>query len=347
MTLQSESFSARKPPWRTPARALRFATALWLACPGATAADHKLQDEINSIRRSFPGEMSVYMKNLVTGEELALDAGRVHETYSVIKISIMVEVLRRVERGDFSLGDRIELKDSDKRLGSGLLSELDPDLRPTLKDLLTLMIIVSDNSATDILADKVGRANVTRTMHDFGLKNTAIEFSILDDYRQWFAYMDPRLHLQTAEEVFQFPMRNYPEAQVDAASRKLDNDPRIYFGHSTAREVGWLLEKMEQGTLVSKSGSALMVDILKKQQVNDRFPRYLRNATIAHKTGDDQPYIANDAGILWVKNQPVVLVVFTAHHEGPTSKLHDAIARVAAFTVLHFGGEVTSDFRPQ
>ena len=89
-----------------------------------------------------------------------------------------------------------------------------------------------------------------------------------------------------------------------------------------------------------------MLDTLKKQRINDRFPRYLRNVPVAHKTGDDQPVIANDAGVLWVKDTPIVLVVFTAHHRGATAALHEAIARVAAYTVLHFGGEVTSDFRP-
>ena len=337
---------AMRNPLRKLIRPTVFAVSLLLGCVAAFPAGRKLADEIDSIRHNFPGEMAVYLKNLTTGEEIALDADRVHETYSVIKIPVMVEVLRRVELGDFSLSDRIEFKASDKRLGSGLLSKLEPGLQPTLKDLLTLMIIVSDNSATDILADKVGRANVTKSMRDLGLKNTSIAFSVLDDYRQWFAYMDPALHPRTAEEVFKFPINKYSETQVDAASRKLDDDPKIYFGHSTAREVGWLLEKMAQGALVSKSASALMLDILKKQQVNDRFPLYLRNVTIAHKTGDDQPYIANDAGVLWVNNQPIVLVVFTAHHRGSTSALHEAIARVAAYAVRYYGGELSPDFRP-
>ena len=65
---------------------------------------------------------------------------------------------------------------------------------------------------------------------------------------------------------------------------------------------------------------------------------------MAHKTGDGQPFIANDAGVLWVKEQQIVLVVFTGHHRGPTEPLHDAIARVAAFVVEHYGGPVSRDF---
>ena len=84
---------------------------------------------------------------------------------------------------------------------------------------------------------------------------------------------------------------------------------------------------------------------MEKQQVNDRFPRYLQDVRIAHKTGDGQPFIANDAGILWVKGQPIVLVVFTGHHRGGTPALHDAIARVAALVVKHYGGDLSPDFK--
>jgi beta-lactamase class A len=306
----------------------------------------RLRREIEKIRLGFAGEMAVYMKDLASGEEIALDADRVYETYSVIKIPVMVEVLRRVENGDFSLADRIEVKAADMRLGSGMLAGLDAGLQPTVKDLLTLMITISDNTATDLLADKVGRANVTRTMQGLGLKHTSIEYSVLDDYRAWYALIDPAQPLATAEEVYRFPVEKYPREKVDEASWKLNDDPHIYFGHSTAREIGRLLEQMTKGALVSPESSALMLEILKKQRVNDRFPRYVRGVKIAHKTGDDQPRVANDAGVLWVKEKTIVLVVFTAHHKGTTSALHDAIARVAAYVVREYGGETTAEFKP-
>ena len=82
---------------------------------------------------------------------------------------------------------------------------------------------------------------------------------------------------------------------------------------------------MARGELVSKDASALMIDILKKQQVNDRLPRYLGDGvTIAHKTGDGQPWVANDAGIVWVKGQPIVIVVLAGHHRGSSDDLRVA-----------------------
>jgi beta-lactamase class A len=98
---------------------------------------------------------------------------------------------------------------------------------------------------------------------------------------------------------------------------------------------------MAKGELVSKDASALMIDVLKKQQVNDRLPRYLGDGiAIAHKTGDGQPWVANDAGIMWVKGQPIVIVVLAGHHRGPANDLRVAEGRIAATVAHHYGGSV-------
>ena len=72
-----------------------------------------------------------------------------------------------------------------------MLYTLDPGLQPTIKDLLTLMIIISDNEATDVLADKAGRDNITRYAHSLGLEKTEIRFSDLDWDRTWLGTLDP------------------------------------------------------------------------------------------------------------------------------------------------------------
>ena len=323
--------------------ALIFAAAF--ASPAGAGDTKKLEQELARIRQKFPGDMAVYMKNLSSGEEIALDADRVYETFSVIKVPIMAEILRQAEAGKFSLSDRVTLKAGDARWPSGVLYTMDPGLQPTIRDLLTLMIIISDNAATDLLGDKAGRANVTQFMRSLGLEKTTIEFSDVDWDRVWLSTLDPSFRNATNEEVMKFPFGKYSGAQVREAFRKTIYESNIYFGHSTAREMGKVFEWMAKKELVSKSASELMLSILRKQQVNNRFPRYLRDVEIAHKTGDGQPFIANDAGILWVKEQPIVLVVFTGRHRGQTASLHDAVARVAALIARHYGGALAPDFR--
>src|SRR5581483_10329848 len=304
-----------------------------------------LQQQLETIKQQFPGEMSIYMKNLATGDQIALDSDKVMETFSVIKLGIASELMHQVASGKLSLSDRITTTPDDERLPSGVLYTLDPGLNPTLKDLLTLMIIISDNEATDLPADKVGRDDVTAYMHSLGLQNTSIQFSDLDWDRTWLGTLDPTYRNASGDQTINFPFSKYSSEQVQQAFGHTIYDAGIYFGHSTTRDIGRLLEMMAAGQLVSKQASDTLIGIMEKQQVNDRFPRYLKDVRIAHKTGDGQPFLANDAGILWVKNQPIVLVVFTGHYRGQTAALHDSIARVAALVVKHYGGELSPDFK--
>ncbi len=322
------------------------APCLWSQAPTSDARSlTALRAQLEQIRRPFPGDMSIYMKNLSTGDEVMVDSDKVFETFSVIKLAIAAELMHQVEQGKFSLSDRIPLTAANERLPSGVLYTLDPGLTPTVRDLLTLMIIISDNEATDALGDKVGRDNVTAYAHSLGLADTSIQFSDLDWDRTWLGTLDPAYKHASGDQTVNFPFNKFTDQQVGDAFGHTIYDAGIYFGHSTTRDIGHLLEMMATGKLVSKSASDLILGIMEKQQVNDRFPRYLENIRIAHKTGDGQPFIANDAGVLWVKDQPIVLVVFTGHHRGSTASLHDTIARVAAIVVKHYGGQVSADFR--
>jgi beta-lactamase class A len=316
-----------------------------LAGRADTASLDSLRRELDQIRNHFPGDISIYMKNLSTAEEIAIDSDTVYETFSVIKLAIAAEVMRQVESGKFSLSDRITTKAADERLPSGVLYALEPGLNPTIRDLLTLMIIISDNEATDLLADKVGRPNVTAYMHSLGLANTSIQFSDLDWDRTWLSALDPHYRNARGDQTVNFPFGNYSEANVEQAFGHTIYDAGIFFGHSTTKDIGRLLEMLAKGKLVSKDASELILNIMEKQQVNDRFPRYLKDVRIAHKTGDGQPFIGNDAGVMWVKNEPIILVVFTGHHRGETAALHDHVAQVAALVVRHYGGKLSSDFK--
>src|SRR5437879_7797301 len=116
----------------------------------------RLQSNLERITRSVNAKWGIYIKCIETGEEIAINADETMDTMSVIKIPLMAEVFRQIEAGKFALTDRVILKDADKRPGTGVMRSLDPGASLTIKDLITLMIIVSDNSATDMLFEKVG-----------------------------------------------------------------------------------------------------------------------------------------------------------------------------------------------
>jgi N-acetylated-alpha-linked acidic dipeptidase len=300
-----------------------------------------LEARLRRVREGVDGRMAIYVEDLESGESVAIDADSAYETFSVIKVPIMAAVLQRVEQGELSLDQRLTLRLDQRRIPSGVLYALDPGLQPTLRDLLTLMIVISDNVATDALADLVGRDSVTAFMAQLGLPNTRIRFSDLDWDREWLSALDPSYRNASGDRTIAFPFAQYPDAKVGEAFRRVIEDTGLYFGRSTARETGRLFGSIAKGELVSKDASRLMVEILSRQQVDDRLPRYLGDGVeIAHKTGDGQPWVANDAGILWVKGRPIVVVVFAGHHRGSTRELHEAEARIAALVAHHYGGEV-------
>ena len=103
----------------------------------------------------------------------------------------MAAVLQRVKEGKLSLSDRTTLRLDQQRIPSGVLYALDPGLRPTVKDLLVLMTIISDNVATDALADLVGRDEVTSLMASLGFPGTRLRFSDLEWDRLWLSALDP------------------------------------------------------------------------------------------------------------------------------------------------------------
>jgi beta-lactamase class A len=276
-----------------------------LAAQGATQAPpiDRLRAAVERVTKSVNATWGIYVKSLDTGEELALDADRQMETMSTIKIPLMVEAFQQIKDGKFALTDKYTLARDDIRPGTGIIQRLDPGAVLTVKDLLTLMIIVSDNTATDALYRMVGGPDaVNARMKTLGLAETRA----MTIGKDWFAA------LQAA-----------PSSEAFYRSKKTP------FGLSTPREMGRLLEMMERGTLVDKPSSDLMLQIMRGQLYRTRIPRYLTGYRIPHKTGDFLPFVGDDVGMLEAQGRTIILSIFTGDHFGSGETLENAIGLVA------------------
>ena len=263
----------------------------------------RLQSNIERVTRSVNAKWGIYIKCIETGEEIAINADETMDTMSVIKIPLMAEVFRQIEAGKFSLSDRVTLKETEKRPGTGVIRSLDAGASLTIKDLITLMIIVSDNSATDMLFEKVGGIEpVNKLMQSYGL-NTIKATGPSD---VWFK-----------------ALRAEPDAW------KFHTEGKTPYGLSSPRDMGKLLEKIQKGEAVSKQASEQMLQIMRGQVYSSRLPKYVTGFRVPHKTGDFLPYIGNDVGILESTNRHIVISVFTARHNGIGPNLEDAIGRIA------------------
>src|SRR5699024_7372575 len=115
-----------------------------------------------------------------TKEDIHIQSDRLFQMASVVKIPILITLYEKVYQGEIDLNERIEIKESDLVPGSGVIKDMAPGIMPTIKDLATMMIIVSDNLATDKLFQIVGMDNVQNKMRDHGLNQIFIEHTIWD-----------------------------------------------------------------------------------------------------------------------------------------------------------------------
>jgi beta-lactamase class A len=119
--------------------------------PAPPAPLDRLKNNIERITRSVSAKWGIYVKCLETGEEIAINADEQMDTMSVIKIPLMGEAFEQIKAGKFALAEEYTLTKEDMLPGTGILRSLDVGAVVTVRDLITLMIIVSDNTATDVL----------------------------------------------------------------------------------------------------------------------------------------------------------------------------------------------------
>jgi beta-lactamase class A len=131
-----------------------------------------IYSEIEALSGKFSGKLGLWAHALDTGETVAINADTSFPSASTIKLPVLYEVYRQAGEGRFSLSDRLTVKADDLVPGSGVLKDLGDGVTLTVRQLATLMIIVSDNTATNILIDLVGKEQVNAAMAGLGLANT-------------------------------------------------------------------------------------------------------------------------------------------------------------------------------
>jgi beta-lactamase class A len=289
---------------------LKACTTLVLAQPAQQTPLQRLEASILRTTRSINATWGIYIKSLETGEEIAVDADRQMETMSTIKIPLMIEVFEQIKAGKFKLTDKYTFVEKDSEPGTGTIQRLDFGAVMTVKDLITMMIIVSDNTATEVLFRMVGGPDaVNARMQALGLKTT---------------------------RAMNVPSNWFPALRSAPTTEQFYRDGKFPFGFSTPREMGQLLEMMERGTLVDKPSSDLMLRIMRGQLYRTRIPRYVTGYTIPHKTGDFLPYVGDDVGVLEAPGKTIVLTVFTGNHFGSGEALENAIGLVGRDVAEYF-----------
>jgi beta-lactamase class A len=278
---------------------------------------------------------ALYAKHLASGEDLALRADEAVNALSTIKIPVMVLAYRDADAGLLDLAERYVLRPEDRRLGSGLLQYLAPGLQPTYGDLVTQMIITSDNTATDILIARLGLGRVNQMLAEMGYAETRLQTTTGDLFRRLWEWVDPADQRLTPGEVY---ARGFPDdAGALQRKRAFVGDPAEWLGRTTAREMARLLEHLVEGQLASEMATEAMLRTLRQQFYNSRLPQRIEERVpIGHKTGDWGPIDGHDVGILDSRSGPIVIALFISDNRGPFAALESAHGAVAETILDHW-----------
>jgi beta-lactamase class A len=266
---------------------------------------HTLKSQIEAIiAESGATSVGVAIKHLESGEECYVDADRVFPLCSIFKIPVLCEAVRQIHEGRFHFEDRWALTIGEKNLPSGILVYLQDGLLPTVRDLLTLMIIISDNTATDMIMHRLGAGATTRFMHQLGLDEIHVPLTVRGIFNDMLGEAsDPRrVHANLGKFYVEPPANRTGKAY----SLGPDNDV------GTPRSLNCLLEMIWRGEVVNREVSDQILYILLQQTLDQRLPRFLPEGTpIAHKTGT-LGGVRNDSGIIYCSEQShVAVTVFT------------------------------------
>jgi beta-lactamase class A len=255
-------------------------------------AQPSLQPQLNSIASQHHGKVALFAENLKTGEMVQIDPDHPVPTASVIKLTVLLTAMDEVRSGQASLDEKIVLNKDNQVEGSGMLEFMDTPLTLTLKDALTLMIVVSDNTATNLMIDRFGLDRINAHTRALGPKDT-------------YLY----------KKVFKPPV---PPAPAD--------QPKYGLGKTTPREMAKVIAKIglcQLGTAEHPSVASdaalcdVMLKMLRNQFYRDGIPRYIETmdssesgSAIANKTGavDES---RNDVGLVASKNGLIVISAFT------------------------------------
>jgi beta-lactamase class A len=243
-----------------------------------------LADKISSVTAGFPGTVSIYAKNLDTGVTYALRPDDRVRTASTIKLPILCATFEAVKEGRLNWTSLLTLHDSDKVSGSGILGEFSDGVKLPLADVSHLMIVLSDNTATNLIIDQVTADYVNDYMDKLGLKNTRSMRKVLGD----------GTNLKTPS--------GYSKAGLDPANKKYG------LGSSTPREMVILLERIEKGEIVSPEASMEILKILKRQRDTNGIARKMGDLVVANKAGA-LDHLRSDVGIVYAKGNRIAMAI--------------------------------------
>jgi len=290
-------------------RAISLLSTLALVLGAASAGaqtpapqeDTTLEQQLQSIAAAHHGRVALYAHNLKTGQTASLAPDLPVKTASTIKLGILLDAAEQIRSGHATLAERLVLTKANQVEGSGILGQLTPPNALTLGDTLTLMVVLSDNTAANMAIDRLGLDHIDSTLRAAGLRQTVL----------------------------------YKKVYVPATAPMPADQPLFGLGKTTPREMASLMErfatcdlaldrdKLAAPQVLPGDGPlcGAILHMLRNQQDRESLPRSIESmdtsehgSAVANKTGAlDQ--VRNDIALISTKNGPVIIAGFTFNND--------------------------------
>ncbi len=263
---------------------MRSISLLPLLFAGVVTAQ-SLQDALRARIADFPGAVSLYAKNLDTGATIGIRPTEPVRTASTIKLPIMLAVFDAVARGQAKWSEPLTVTAGEKVSGSGILGrEISDGVQLPLSDVVHLMIVLSDNTATNMILERFTADAVNACLDKIGIKTTRALRKVRGDGNQ------------------------LKSPSGWSAAGKLPENQKYGLGVSTPRDMVTILEKLEAGEIVSPEASREMLAILKRCQDETGIRRRFGDVKVANKTGALDA-LRSDLGIVYSKAGRVAMSI--------------------------------------
>lgn len=299
-----------------------------------------LEREIGRLSGIAGGTVGVGIIHLETGRELYVNADEPFPMASTFKVPVAVQLLRLVDQGTVRLDSMITIRPQDLHPGSGTLSGLfdDPGVSLSLRNLLELMLLISDNSATDLVLTAAGGGPaVNARLAELGVKGISVDRPTILLIADAIGVRNLPPESEWSRAGFQKLSAAVTDAERAAARKAFLADRR---DTATPRGMAQLLAKIWNGETLSKTSTDLLIDIMFRCETGAmRIKGMLPPGTrVAHKTGSLNLGIANDVGIVVLPDGAghVALAVFQKEATRGVDDQERTIAQIARSVYDYF-----------
>jgi beta-lactamase class A len=298
----------------------------------ADAATARLEQQIEALAKVTDATVGVSAMHIESGRSVSVRGAEPFPMASAFKVPIAVQIMTMVDDGRLSLDKMVTLSPQDLHPGSGTLSELffHPGVSLSVANLMELMLVISDNSAADLmLREAGGAAPVTARMRQLGLNGIRIDRNTAVLIADWSGVKTVPPEEQWNREMWDPLFTAVPDREHMAARRA---ETKSLKDTATPDDMTRLVAKVWRKELFSNANAAFLNGILERCQTGKaRIKGMLPAGTdVAHKTGT-LGGVANDTGIITLPNGAghVAISVFTKGATRPEATSEKAIAEVS------------------